>query len=188
MKCAAKATRSQGKRVTSGHGGNRCSCLWVLKSGFGHDRATTSSSARPSGAGWRCACVCKIGGALPGNGAGISHRAPARSRSGRRRVPGGIRPPSLHQLSEDAAYPGWFRRVVRKHADRHRNRLLAVELGELPGTNDPLVALKETEQRRSVQNDVAAPPPRLRSSIALFYGSGQRGSRIASTSLNTRNS
>ncbi len=86
----------------------------------------------------------------------------------------------LHQLREDAAFPGWFRRVVRKHADRQRrSRLLAVELGELPGTNDPLAALVEAEERRVVQNEVAALPARLRSSIALFYGSGLSVDEIA---------
>ena len=86
----------------------------------------------------------------------------------------------LHQLREDAAFPGWFRRVVRKHADRQRrSRLLAVELGELPGTSDPLAALIEAEERRSVQEEVAALPARLRDSIALFYGGGLTVDEIA---------
>ncbi|MGA7911201.1 MAG: sigma-70 family RNA polymerase sigma factor [Candidatus Dormiibacterota bacterium] len=86
----------------------------------------------------------------------------------------------LHQLRADAAFPAWFRRVVRKHADRQRrSRLLAVELGDLPGTNDPLAALLEAEERRVVQNEVAALPARLRSSIELFYGSGLSVDEIA---------
>lgn len=86
----------------------------------------------------------------------------------------------LHQLREDAAFPGWFRRVVHKQADRQRRcRLLAVELGELPGTSDPLAALIEAEERRAVQNEVAALPARLRSSIALFYGGGLSVDEIA---------
>ena len=86
----------------------------------------------------------------------------------------------LHQLREDAAFPGWFRRVVHKQADRQRRRrLMAVELGELPGASDPLAALIELEERRSIQNEVAALPARLRSSIALFYGSGLSVDEIA---------
>jgi RNA polymerase sigma factor (sigma-70 family) len=86
----------------------------------------------------------------------------------------------LHQLREDAAFPGWFRRIVRKHADRQRrSRLLAVELGDLPGARDPLAALLEAEERRSVQDEVAALPPRLRASIALFYGGGLSVDEIA---------
>jgi RNA polymerase sigma factor (sigma-70 family) len=86
----------------------------------------------------------------------------------------------LHQLREDAAFPGWFRRVVRKHADRQRrSRLLALELGDLPGTNDPLAVLMEAEERRSVQDEVAGLPTRLRDSIALFYGGGLSIEEIA---------
>ena len=52
----------------------------------------------------------------------------------------------LYQLREDAAFPAWFRRVVRKHADRQRrSRLLATELSEFPGATDPLTALLEAE-------------------------------------------
>jgi RNA polymerase sigma factor (sigma-70 family) len=87
----------------------------------------------------------------------------------------------LNQLRADAAFPGWFRRVVHKHADRQRrSRLLAVELGELPGARDPLAALLEAEERRSVQEGVAALPARLRESIALFYGTGLTIDEIAS--------
>src|SRR5579864_2499013 len=86
----------------------------------------------------------------------------------------------LHQLREDAAFPGWFHRVVRKHADRQRRgRLLAVELGELPGARDPLGDLLEAEERRSVQEEVAALPARLRESIALYYGGGLTVDEIA---------
>lgn len=87
----------------------------------------------------------------------------------------------LHQLREDAAFPGWFRRIVHKHADRQRrSRLLAVELGELPDARDPLAALLEAEERRSVQEEVAALPARLRDSIELFYGGGLAVDEIAS--------
>ena len=87
----------------------------------------------------------------------------------------------LNQLREDAAFPGWFRRVVHKHADRQRrSRLLAIELGELPGARDPLAALLEAEERRSVQEEVAALPARLRDSIALFYGAGLTVDEMAS--------
>ena len=86
----------------------------------------------------------------------------------------------LYQLREDAAFPGWFRRVVRKHADRQRrNRLLAVELGDLPGATDPLAALLEAEGRRSVLDEVAMLPARLRASIELFYGGGLSIDEIA---------
>ena len=57
----------------------------------------------------------------------------------------------LYQLREDAAFPGWFRRVVRKHVDRQRrSRLLAAELSDLPGATDPLAALLAAEDRRSL--------------------------------------
>jgi len=86
----------------------------------------------------------------------------------------------LYQLREDAAFPAWFRRVVRKHADRQRrSRLLATELSEFPGATDPLTALLEAEERRSVQDEVAALPARLRASIALFYGGGLSIGEIA---------
>ena len=86
----------------------------------------------------------------------------------------------LHQLLEDAAFAGWFRRVVRKHADRQRrSRLLAADLGDLPGATDPLAALLEAEDRRSVQDEVAALPERLRISLALFYGAGLSVDEIA---------
>ena len=87
----------------------------------------------------------------------------------------------LNQLRVDAAFPGWFRRIVRKHADRQRrSRLLAVELGELPGARDPLATILEAEERRSVQEEVAALPGRLRDSIALFYGASLTVDEIAS--------
>jgi RNA polymerase sigma factor (sigma-70 family) len=86
----------------------------------------------------------------------------------------------LHQLREDAAFAGWFRRVVHKHADRQRRtRLLAEALGDLPGATDPLAALLAAEDRRSVQDEVAALPERLRTSLALFYGSGLSVDEIA---------
>ena len=86
----------------------------------------------------------------------------------------------LHQLREDAAFPGWFRRVVRKHVDRQRrSRLLAAELSDLPGATDPLAALLAAEDRRSLQDEVAALPERLRTSLALFYGAGLSIDEIA---------
>src|SRR5579864_1939047 len=86
----------------------------------------------------------------------------------------------LHQLREAAAFAGWFRRVVRKHADRQRrSRLLAVDLSDLPGAKDPLGELIDAEERRSVQREVAALPARLRDSIALYYGGGLSVDEIA---------
>ena len=87
---------------------------------------------------------------------------------------------NLGQLREDAAFPGWFRLVVRKHADRQRrSRLLASELDDLPGTTDPLAAVLEAEDRRSMYDHVQALPGRLRTSLALFYGAGLSISEIA---------
>src|SRR5947209_9094690 len=52
----------------------------------------------------------------------------------------------LDQLQDPAAFPGWFRRVVLKHADRQRRRrLLYVELADAPGAVDPLAAVIEAE-------------------------------------------
>lgn len=86
----------------------------------------------------------------------------------------------LHQLRDDAAFAGWFRRVVHKHSDRQRRtRLLADELTDLPGATDPLAALLEAEERRSVRDDVAALPERLRTSVALYYGAGLSVDEIA---------
>jgi len=87
---------------------------------------------------------------------------------------------NLGQLREDAAFPGWFRLVVRKHADRQRrSRLLASELDDLPGTTDPLAAVLEAEDRRSMYDHVQALPGRLRTSLALFYGADLSISEIA---------
>ena len=86
----------------------------------------------------------------------------------------------LHQLRSNEAFAGWFRRIVHKHADRQRrSRLLAVELGDLPGGTDPLAALLEAEARRSVRDGVLALPPRLSTSLALFYAAGLSVDEIA---------
>jgi DNA-directed RNA polymerase specialized sigma24 family protein len=69
---------------------------------------------------------------------------------------------NLRQLREDAAFPGWFRLVVRKHADRQRrSRLLAAELGDLPGATDPPAAVLEAEDGRSVHDHLQALPGRF---------------------------
>src|SRR5258708_25482790 len=86
----------------------------------------------------------------------------------------------LHQLRDDAAFPGWFRRVVLKHADRQRRgRLLYRELADLPGAVDPLATLVEAEQRREVQARVAKLPDRLREAVHAFYGPGYAVAEIA---------
>jgi RNA polymerase sigma factor (sigma-70 family) len=79
----------------------------------------------------------------------------------------------LRQLRELAAFPGWFRRIVVKHADRQRrSRLLFLELHEVPGAVDPLGLLIEAEARREIADQVAELPERLRRTVELFYGEG----------------
>lgn len=86
----------------------------------------------------------------------------------------------LGQLREPAAFPGWLRRIVVKHADRQRRRrLLYVELSEIPGAHDPLALLIEAEAGREVQEHVALLPAHLRDVIALFYLDGYTVSEIA---------
>ena len=86
----------------------------------------------------------------------------------------------LHQLRELAAFPGWFRRIVLKHADRQRrSRLLFFELHEVPGAVDPLGLLIEAEARREIADQVAELPERLRRAVELFYGEGFSMTEIA---------
>jgi RNA polymerase sigma factor (sigma-70 family) len=78
----------------------------------------------------------------------------------------------LHQLRDVAAFPAWLRRIVLKHADRQRrHRLLATDLGDLPGAVDPLAEVIDLEERRSTRAGVEGLPSRLRDSVALYYGS-----------------
>lgn len=79
----------------------------------------------------------------------------------------------LHQLRDPAAFPGWFRRIVVKHADRQRrSRLLFAELHELPGAVDPLEQFIRSEGIRQVVDHVAGLPKPLRRAVELFYGEG----------------
>lgn len=86
----------------------------------------------------------------------------------------------LDQLHDPAAFPGWFRRVVLKHADRQRRRrLLYTELVDVPGAVDPLAAVIEAESRREVIDSVASLSPRLREAVRLFYLTGLSVAEVA---------
>jgi RNA polymerase sigma factor (sigma-70 family) len=87
---------------------------------------------------------------------------------------------NLSQLREDAAFPGWFRRLVLKHADRQRRkRLLHEELADMPGAVDPLADLIAAEERRQVVDSVRALPARLRDAVQLFYSSDLSVAEVA---------
>ena len=86
----------------------------------------------------------------------------------------------LGQLRESAAFSGWLRRIVLKHADRQRrSRLLFVELSELPGARDPLALLIEAEAAREIHAEIADLPSRLRTAVSMFYRDGYSVIEIA---------
>lgn len=91
----------------------------------------------------------------------------------------------LKDLREPEAFPGWFRRIVYKHADRQRRvrrpEPRAPEMfSELPsGMPDPLAETVTQEFRTSVQGVVAELPEDLRVATMLFHLEGYSQKEIA---------
>lgn len=85
---------------------------------------------------------------------------------------------TLDTLREPAAFPGWFRRVLVKHADRHvrRERVRPLPLDDIlaipsPAPDPSQVAVLR-EVRAAVHDAVAALPPRERLLTTLFHLDG----------------
>ncbi|MBT6150130.1 MAG: sigma-70 family RNA polymerase sigma factor [Gemmatimonadetes bacterium] len=90
---------------------------------------------------------------------------------------------SLGQLREPAAFPGWFRRIVRKHADRHKRRQRPmVELndwGVAAAQPDALEVVEKEELRRAVQAVVVQLPDHQRLPLTLFHLDGVPQDEVA---------
>ena len=92
---------------------------------------------------------------------------------------------NLANLRDPAAFPGWFRRFVIKHADRQYRALRprALDPGavdalpsELP---DPAMLHARSEERQSVREAVAALPESQREATLLFHIEGYSQKQIA---------
>lgn len=83
---------------------------------------------------------------------------------------------SLGQLRYEAAFPGWFRRIVRKHADRHKRRrrpeVVLDEGGRAVEVPDALSLAEQEELRRAVRGAVDQLPETYRLPLALFHLDG----------------
>ena len=91
---------------------------------------------------------------------------------------------SLHTLREPAAFPGWFRLIVRKHADRHLRRrkptVPTTVLESLPSRlPDPLAIVEQQEVREVVRAAVASLPETQRLPLTLFHLEGRRQKDVA---------
>ena len=92
----------------------------------------------------------------------------------------------LGDLRDPAAFPGWFRRIVLKHADRiarARQRVLpAIVLDGIPASApDPAAALEAVELRDSVRAAVAKLPDTRRDLNQLLQR--EAGHRVKHRSL-----
>ena len=90
----------------------------------------------------------------------------------------------LDKLRDPAAFPGWFRRIVRKRADRHfRARKPAITgdfLERLPSAlPDPLAHYETQEVKNTVHRAIAALPQSQRLPLTLFHLEGYRQRHIA---------
>lgn len=89
----------------------------------------------------------------------------------------------LHQLREPAAFPGWFRRIVFKHCDRHirKERVITVplenEVEEPTSTDDEFSSTETKEQVWAAINSLAE---HERTPLVLFYMTGHSQQEIAS--------
>lgn len=92
---------------------------------------------------------------------------------------------NVAKLREPAAFPGWFRHIIFKQADRlTRGKHLATrpleEITDVLMENDDPVEIAEiNETSEQVQCAVAALPERERMVIILFYGTGYALKEIA---------
>lgn len=91
----------------------------------------------------------------------------------------------LSKLREPAAFPGWFRRIVVKRADRlvrgKHHTLLPLETAvAVPSSNpEPSVLAEARELRQLVYATIATLPPTDRLITALFYLAHYRQQEIA---------
>jgi len=88
---------------------------------------------------------------------------------------------SLAGLNDPAAFPGWFRRIVFKQADRiaRRRRVRDVPLRNLADVADPAQAVEQREMRERVLAAVRALPDGQRTATMLFYIDGYSQDEIA---------
>lgn len=91
---------------------------------------------------------------------------------------------SLEGLREPAAFPGWFRRIVLKQANRHlRRRRPLAPAGVLDGMPsplpDPLALIESGEVRDVVRAAIAALPEAQRLPLTLFHLDGYRQKDVA---------
>lgn len=80
---------------------------------------------------------------------------------------------NLHKLRDPAAFPGWFKRIVIKHADRIIRKRLPERLDDeqqIPiHINDPALTFDRLETTRSLQMAIRALPSTQRLPVQLFY-------------------
>jgi RNA polymerase sigma factor (sigma-70 family) len=92
---------------------------------------------------------------------------------------------TLSNLREPAAFPGWFRHILAKHADRHvrRERVRPLPLGDIlaipSGAADPSEVAALRQIHTAVHDAVAALPPRERLLTTLFHLDGHSHKEIA---------
>ncbi|MBT3344998.1 MAG: sigma-70 family RNA polymerase sigma factor [Gemmatimonadetes bacterium] len=79
----------------------------------------------------------------------------------------------LDQLQEPAAFPGWFRRIVHKHCDRHRRRqrvrLTSLEDDQWESRVEPTSGLEEEDRRQMLAQAIQRLPEPERAPVTLFY-------------------
>ena len=90
----------------------------------------------------------------------------------------------LGQLREPAAFPGWFGRVVVKHADRQRRSIKPiVQLDDVTGLASPgpdaLETLQHQEVIEVVQQKIASLSQDHREAVTLFHLEGHTQGEIA---------
>jgi RNA polymerase sigma factor (sigma-70 family) len=80
---------------------------------------------------------------------------------------------NLHRLRDPAAFPGWFKRIVIKQADRiirKRFPQLLDENGQIPvHINDPALTFDRLETQRSLQTAIRSLPSTQRLPVQLYY-------------------
>lgn len=92
---------------------------------------------------------------------------------------------NIAKLREPVAFPGWFRRIIFKQADRltrgkHLTSSLLEEVADVLTTNDgPTEIAEANEISKQVRHAVATLPERERIVIVLFYGTGYTLKEIA---------
>lgn len=78
----------------------------------------------------------------------------------------------LDQLRDDAAFPGWFRRVLHKHCDRVTRRRLPDEAALRdggPAPNEPTERLERRRQANWLRTAIEALPEHERIVVAMHY-------------------